>query len=218
MPGGAGKPAEPPVWNLANILTMLRIVMVPAFFVLLLWDDGSDAALRLIAFCVFLVAIITDRLDGEIARKYNLITNFGKIADPIADKALLGAGLIGLSIIDVIYWWVTVVILVREVGITLLRFAVIRHGVMPASSGGKLKTVLQSCAVGLFVLPVEAWFGHPTSTIVLIVAWIVMAAALIVTVVTGIDYCIKAARLRAGSELTASRRARRRGGDGGTAR
>src|SRR5699024_10127082 len=124
--------------------------------------------------------------------KKQLVTDFGKIADPIADKARLGAGLIGLSILGIVYWWVTIMILVREIGITLLRFAVIRHGVMPASRGGKLKTVLQSCAIGLFTLPISGWFDPPTSTIVLSIAWVVMAAAIIVTVVTGADYCIKA--------------------------
>ena len=105
----------------------------------------------------FAVASVTDRIDGELARRRGLVTDFGKIADPIADKALIGAALVGLSLLDELPWWVTVVILVREIGITLLRFLVIRHGVMPASRGGKLKTLLQALAIGLLVLPLAAW-------------------------------------------------------------
>ena len=110
---------------------------------------------------VFAVASVTDRLDGDLARRRSLVTDFGKIADPIADKALTGAALIGLSALDELPWWVTVVILVRELGITLLRFWVIRHGVIPASRGGKLKTLLQTVAIGLYVLPLPA--GWPPS-------------------------------------------------------
>ncbi len=137
---------------------------------------------------VFLVAILTDSLDGHLARKHNLITRFGKLADPIADKALTGMAFIGLSVLELLPWWVTVVILVREVGVTLLRFWVIRHGVIAASRGGKAKTVLQSVAIVAYILPLS---GVAASG-----RWWVMAAAVVVTVVTGFDYVYRALVLR----------------------
>lgn len=174
------------VLNAANALTALRIVLVPVFLVALFVGDGHETFWRVAAFVVFATAVITDRLDGEIARSYGLVTEFGKLADPIADKALIGAALIGLSVLEVLPWWVTVVILVREVGVTLLRFAVLRRGVIPASRGGKLKTLVQAVAIGLFVLPLSgAWLS---------LAWILMGAAIILTVVTGADYVVSAVR------------------------
>jgi CDP-diacylglycerol--glycerol-3-phosphate 3-phosphatidyltransferase len=144
---------------------------------------------RVAAWAVFAVASITDRIDGDIARKRGLVTEFGKLADPIADKALIGAALIGLSALHDLAWWVTIVMLVREIGVTLLRFWVIRHGVIPASRGGKLKTLLQAVATGLFILiPLGAWLKP--------VAWIFMAAAVAVALVTGGDYVARALRLR----------------------
>ena len=137
---------------------------------------------------MFVIAAVTDQLDGRIARKYGLVTDFGKIADPIADKALIGAALIGLSILGVLSWWVTAIIIVREVGVTLLRFWVLRHGVIPASRGGKLKTLLQAVAIGLYLIPLPdpwQWAAH-----------IVMAAAVVVTVVTGVEYVYQALALR----------------------
>lgn len=184
--------ADPPsavsAWNLANALTMFRLVLVPIFLAALLHGSGHASGWRFAAWAVFAVASITDRFDGELARKRGLITEFGKLADPIADKALVGAALIGLSSLHDLPWWITIVILVREIGVTVLRFWVIRHGVIPASRGGKLKTLLQAVAIGLFVLPHWAWLRD--------IAWVVMVAALIVTVVTGVDYVGRAVRLR----------------------
>ena len=190
-------PPRPPVplWNIANILTLLRIVLVPLFVALLVHDGGHSTPWRLAAAGVFFVASATDRLDGELARKHNLITDFGKIADPIADKALIGAALICLSIQHELWWWVTVAILVREIGVTVLRFWVIRYGVIAASPGGKLKTVLQSVAIFLYLLPLGAAWLEWSATVV-------MAAALALTVGTGVDYLVRAVRLRA----TAARR------------
>jgi CDP-diacylglycerol--glycerol-3-phosphate 3-phosphatidyltransferase len=144
---------------------------------------------------------VTDRVDGEIARKRGLVTDFGKIADPIADKALIGAALIGLSLLDELPWWVTVIVLVREVGITLLRLYVIRHGVMPASRGGKVKTLLQSLGIGLLILPLGGVLDD--------LALLIMYVAVVVTVVTGVDYVARAVRLRRTSERTVLKRARR---------
>ncbi|MEU9887402.1 CDP-diacylglycerol--glycerol-3-phosphate 3-phosphatidyltransferase [Sphaerisporangium sp. NPDC051017] len=170
-------------WNIANVLTVLRLVVVP-FFVVCMFVDGTGG--RWTALVVFLLASLTDQLDGWLARRYGLITDFGKIADPIADKALIGAALVTLSLLDEVSWWVTGAILVREAGVTALRFAVIRHGIIPASYGGKVKTVLQITAIALYVLP-----GVPGP-----LRWAVMGPALAVTVVTGADYVVRAVRLR----------------------
>ena len=196
VPGAASS------WNVANALTVLRLVLVPVFLVALFQDGGDSAAWRVAAFVAFAVASVTDRIDGELARRHNLVTDFGKIADPIADKALIGAALIGLSVLGELPWWVTVVVLVREVGVTALRLVVIRHGVMPASRGGKVKTMLQSVAIGMLVLPTTGWLED--------VALLVMALAVIVTVVTGVDYLLRALRLRRTSARTTARNEARR--------
>jgi len=180
-PPGVPVPAPSP-YNIANLLTVLRILFVP-LFVWLLFADGTGW--RITALVVFVVASITDRLDGELARKRHIVTDFGKIADPIADKALTGSALVSLSILGELWWWVTIVILVREIGITLLRFVVIRYGVIPASKGGKIKTMLQVVAIALFIVP------GPLDPL----RWTVMAAALAVTVGTGVDYMLRAWRL-----------------------
>ncbi|MEV7019888.1 CDP-diacylglycerol--glycerol-3-phosphate 3-phosphatidyltransferase [Streptomyces sp. NPDC093991] len=176
------------VWNIANLLTMLRLLLVPAFVMLMLADGGYDPAWRSLAWAAFAVAMITDLFDGHLARTYNLVTDFGKIADPIADKAIMGAALICLSALGDLPWWVTGVILGRELGITLLRFLVIRYGVIPASRGGKLKTLTQGVAVGMYVLALTGWLAT--------LRWWVMAAAVVLTVVTGLDYVKQAIVLR----------------------
>lgn len=170
-------------WNIANVLTVLRLALVP-FFVFCLFMPGTGW--RLAALAVFGVASITDHLDGELARRYGLITDFGKIADPIADKALTGAALVSLSILNELPWWVTLVILGRELGITLLRLMLLRHAVIPASYGGKVKTVLQIAAIVLYILPWE----------IDVVRWVAMGAATVVTVATGVDYVVRAVKLR----------------------
>ncbi len=184
-----------PVLNIANVLTAVRILLVPFFIWFLLLDDGNAGLFRWLAVATFVVAIYTDKLDGDLARSRGLITDFGKIADPIADKLLIGSALVLLSVLGELWWWVTIVILVREVGITLLRFAVIRYGVMPASRGGKLKTVVQTAAILLFLIPLQALLGDWAWSL----AAGVMAIALVITVVTGVDYIVQAVRLRAGA-------------------
>ncbi|WP_284290987.1 CDP-diacylglycerol--glycerol-3-phosphate 3-phosphatidyltransferase [Angustibacter aerolatus] len=193
-------PAASP-WNLANGLTGFRVALVPLFGWLLLHDDGRSTGWRLLAFGAFALASVTDRVDGEVARRQDTVTDVGKIADPIADKALIGMALVGLSLIGDLPWWITVVVLVRELGVTALRFVVIRHGVIPASRGGKAKTLLQVVAIGLFVLPLSGALH--------VLAWVVMAVAVLVTVVTGLDYVARAVRLRRGSERTRRKRAAR---------
>jgi CDP-diacylglycerol--glycerol-3-phosphate 3-phosphatidyltransferase len=175
-------------WNIANLLTVLRIVAVPVFVAVLFADAGHTTGWRIAAAVVFALAALTDRVDGQLARKYGLVTDFGKLADPIADKALIGAALIGLSVLGDLAWWITVVIGVREVGVTLLRFAVLRHGVIPAGRGGKLKTLVQSVGVGLLLLPL--------SGVVATAAQLVMLVAVALTVITGLDYVVQAARPR----------------------
>jgi CDP-diacylglycerol--glycerol-3-phosphate 3-phosphatidyltransferase len=189
--------------NLPNALTVLRLALVPVFAVLLLQDSGLDDAGRYWATLAFGLAIITDRYDGMIARRTGQVTEFGKLADPIADKALTGTALIGLSILGLLPWWVTLAILVREIGVTVLRFWVIRHGVIASSRGGKIKTVVQALAIALYILPVTGVLASAR--------WWVMAAALVLTLATGLDYVYRALSLRRTSaramEAAAARRA-----------
>jgi CDP-diacylglycerol---glycerol-3-phosphate 3-phosphatidyltransferase len=172
--------------NLPNLLTLLRLVLVPFFVLVLFAGNGHETVSRIAAFAVFAVAVSTDRLDGALARAYGMVTKFGTLADPIADKTLIGAALVGLSVLGDLAWWVTLVILVREIGITVLRFVVLSRGVIPASRGGKLKTLVQAVAIGLFVLPISGSWA--------VVASVVMAIAVVLTVVTGVDYVASAAR------------------------
>ncbi|AJE81907.1 phosphatidylglycerophosphate synthase [Streptomyces albus] len=192
-PVRGGKPGGPAVrqaslWNVANLLTMVRLLLVPAFVALLLTGGGYDPAWRSLAWAAFAIAMITDLFDGHLARTYDLVTDFGKIADPIADKAIMGAALICLSGLGDLPWWVTAVILARELGITVLRFWVIRFGVIPASRGGKMKTLAQGTAVGMYVLALTG----PLATL----RFWVMALAVVLTVVTGLDYIQQAVVLR----------------------
>ncbi|MGY2081625.1 CDP-diacylglycerol--glycerol-3-phosphate 3-phosphatidyltransferase [Modestobacter sp. SYSU DS0657] len=206
--GGADPAATPPqstrLVNLPNALTVLRLLMVPLLALLLLTDGGMDDDRRIWATVFFVLAIITDWYDGMIARRTNQVTEFGKLADPIADKALTGTALVGLSILGLLPWWVTVVILFRELGVTVLRFWVIRHGVIAASRGGKAKTVLQSLAIGLYMLPLTGVLASAR--------WWVMAAALVLTVITGIDYVYRALTLRRTSARAMREAADRRSG------
>lgn len=151
---------KPSNFNIANVLTVLRIVLVPFFAWALLLDGGDSSLWRWVAFAIFAVAMITDKIDGDLARKYNLVTDFGKIADPIADKAITGMALIGLSLVGDVWWWVTIVVLLREWSVTLLRLSVLKKVVMPAAQSGKIKTVLQSLALGLLLMPLPHGDAH----------------------------------------------------------
>ncbi len=198
IPDRAADPVgDAPLVNLPNALTVLRVLCVPLLVVLLAVDDGALGPARDAAAIVFVLASITDLMDGAIARRYGLVTTFGKVADPIADKALTGVALIGLSVLGDLSWWVTGIILVREVGVTLLRFWVIEHGVIPASRGGKLKTLAQTVAITMYLadVPLPWW-----ST----VSAVVMGIALVLTVVTGLDYVVRAVRLRRQPVATSS--------------
>jgi CDP-diacylglycerol---glycerol-3-phosphate 3-phosphatidyltransferase len=194
-PSPAAKPSN---WNLPNALTTLRILMVPFFAWALLTQGGTSVLWRIVAWAVFAAAMVTDKVDGDIARSRGMVTDFGKIADPIADKALTGMAFVGLSVIGELWWWVTALVLLREWGITLLRLWVIRYGVIAAGSGGKLKTVLQTGALGLFILPLRLLPGlwGDVGQVIWWFAAVMMGAAVVVTVVTGGDYVVKALAVR----------------------
>lgn len=185
--------AKPSALNIPNALTLVRLLLVPVFGYFLLVEDGQNETYRYIAGLIFIFASITDWVDGYLARKMNVVTSFGKIADPIADKALTGVALVGLSILDDLAWWITAVIIGREVLVTVVRFAVISDGVIPASRGGKLKTVTQMIAILLYLLPLTGFL--------VTVRTIVMGIALLLTIATGIDYCFRAVGVRRTAEL-----------------
>lgn len=178
-------------WNVANVLTLFRLVLVVPFVLALFAGGGSSVGWRVAATVLFTVAALTDRFDGQLARRHGWVTDLGKFADPLADKALTGAALIGLSILHLVPWWLTVVIVVREAAVTVLRSALVRTVAMPASRGGKLKTLLLSIGLGLVLLPFAAHGGvHAVGIVVLLVA-------ALVSTVTGIDYALRGRRLLA---------------------
>ncbi|MET0975693.1 MAG: CDP-diacylglycerol--glycerol-3-phosphate 3-phosphatidyltransferase [Leifsonia sp.] len=193
MTSSAESPGRSANWNLPNLITVVRILLAPLFFWMLLADGGADGALRWWAAVVFIVAIATDGVDGAIARRQGLVTDLGKILDPIADKLLTGGALVCLSILGELWWWVTIVILVREVGITVWRMVELSHrNVVPASRGGKLKTIAQSVAISLALLPLWTVLGDW----VFWVNWAAMAIALILTVWSGVEYLVAAWKLK----------------------
>src|SRR3954453_1521409 len=147
--------AKPSNWNVPNVLTAFRIASVPFFAWALLIDGGDSITWRCVSFAIFVAAMITDKIDGDLARKHNLITNFGKIADPIADKAVTGMAFVGLSIVGDIWWWVTIVVLLREWSVTLLRLSVLKRVAIPPANPGKLKTTFQALALGGLCLPLR---------------------------------------------------------------
>ena len=197
---GRREPGTAPVLNVANVLTVLRIVLVPVFCVLFFADGAHSTGWRIAAFVAFAVAMMTDYVDGYLARRHDLVTDFGKLADPIADKALLGAAMISLSLVGELYWWVTVVVFVREIGITLWRLFGVDH-VVAASPGGKLKTVTQSVALPLYLLGLQnlpVWLQWMSMGIM----WLALA----LTLVTGADYIRSAMKIRRDAIAAGTRR------------
>ncbi|RIV40950.1 CDP-diacylglycerol--glycerol-3-phosphate 3-phosphatidyltransferase [Micromonospora radicis] len=193
MTGATGSTPTPvvarvPVLNAANALTALRLMLVPVFAASVAVSGMTRPGWQVTACVIFAVASVTDLVDGWIARRFSLVTAVGKVADPIADKALTGAALLLLSWYDRLPWWVTLLILARELGITALRFWVIRRGVIAASRGGKVKTALQIIAI--------TWYLWPMPVALAVVGPWIMAAAVVVTVATGFDYVAQALRLR----------------------
>jgi CDP-diacylglycerol---glycerol-3-phosphate 3-phosphatidyltransferase len=178
-------------WNLPNVLTTLRIVMVPFFAWAVLHDGGDSVLWRTVAFALFVGAMITDKIDGDIARKRNLVTNFGKIADPIADKAITGMAFVGLSLVGDIWWWVTAVVLLREWSVTLLRLSILRQVVVAAAQSGKVKTVLQAIALSTLCLPLRHVSGEPwdtLGTVIFYAAQVMLAGAVAMTIWSGYEF------------------------------
>ena len=178
--------------NIANIITVVRILLAPVFVWLLLTDAGDLGPLRYAAAVLFVLSIATDSLDGYLARSRNLVTNLGIILDPIADKVLIGSALVALSLLGELWWWVTIVILVREFGITIFRFIALRNRVIPASRSGKAKTIVQAIGISLLLVPLWLYLGDWYHWL----GWIVLGIALALTVYSGLDYLYKAWRLR----------------------
>jgi CDP-diacylglycerol--glycerol-3-phosphate 3-phosphatidyltransferase len=178
--------------NVANIVTVARILLAPVFIWMLIVDNGDDGLFRWLAAALFLVAILTDAVDGFLARDRNLVTDQGKILDPIADKVLVGGALVGLSILGELPWWVTIVILVREVGITVWRLTLLRHVVMPAGVLGKIKTWVQAIAISFALVPFPSLFGEWVN----VVNFVLMSAAVALTLVSGIEYLWQAWKAR----------------------
>ncbi|MET3960434.1 CDP-diacylglycerol--glycerol-3-phosphate 3-phosphatidyltransferase [Marmoricola sp. OAE513] len=208
-PAGAGRGAmsehKPSNWNVPNALTTLRIVITPFFGIALLHDGGEDNGWRWIAYALFAVAMITDKIDGDLARKHNLITNFGKIADPIADKAITGMAFIGLSIIYPVLWWVTVPVLLREWGVTLARLSIAKQVVMPASQSGKVKTMAQALALGGLVAPFHYLSGgwDVPGDVVWWTAVVLLVVAVVLTMTSGYEFARDVVRHRRGAAAPA---------------
>lgn len=172
--------------NLPNTITILRILLLPFCIYALFKNGGDDFTWRIIAWSLFFVVGMTDILDGKLARSRNSVTEFGKLLDPIADKAVIGSAMISLSILGFLPWWITAFILFREIGITIFRLIVMNKGVIPANRGGKIKTLFQSFAVGFYILPLPDslyWFRN-----------IFMAIAIVLTFLTGFWYLAAARR------------------------
>jgi CDP-diacylglycerol---glycerol-3-phosphate 3-phosphatidyltransferase len=188
----AAAPGKPSNWNLPNALTTLRIVLVPFFGIALLMDGGHSIAWRVVSWVIFGVAMITDKVDGDIARSRGLVTDFGKIADPIADKAMTGMAFVGLSVLGDIWWWVTIVVLVREWSVTGLRLSVLSRMVIPADRLGKWKTTFQALALAGLALPLRdpdlpGWLQGP-GEVLFYVAEAFLAVAVVLTIVSGAQF------------------------------
>ena len=184
--------SQPSNWNVPNVLTTLRIVLVPFFGWALLVDGGDSILWRCVAWAIFVGAMVTDKIDGDLARKHNLVTNFGKIADPIADKAITGMALVALSVVGDVWWWVTIVVLLREWSVTLLRLSILKKVVIAAADLGKLKTTFQAIALGTLCLPLRdpdlpGWAGTP-GDIVFYAAQVCLAMAVGLTLWSGWEF------------------------------
>lgn len=180
-------------WNLPNAITLARILAVPFFIWSLVSVSNDESAMRWVSVLIFIIIMASDGVDGAIARKRGIVTDLGKLLDPIADKALLGGALVTLSILGEIAWWVTIVILVRELGITVYRLIVVNQKVIAASSGGKIKTIFQGVMVGFIVSPLTAWF--PYDWYFLFEDGLVLTSV-VLTVYSGLQYVIAAVRAR----------------------
>jgi CDP-diacylglycerol--glycerol-3-phosphate 3-phosphatidyltransferase len=177
-------------FNLPNVLTTLRIVMVPFYGWAMLVDGGDSILWRCVAFALFTLAMITDKIDGDIARARNLVTNFGKIADPIADKAITGMAFVALSVVGDVWWWVTILVLVREWSVTFLRLSVAKHVVIAAAQSGKVKTTLQALALAGLSLPLRQLGGSldTVGDVLFYVFQVLLAGAVVMTMWSGYEF------------------------------
>ena len=177
-------------WNLPNVLTGVRILLVPVYGVALLHDGGDSILWRCLATVVFAGAMVTDKIDGDIARSRGLVTNFGKIADPIADKAMTGMAFVGLSIVGDVWWWVTVVVLLREWSVTLLRLSILKRVVVAAAQSGKVKTVLQAVVLTGLSLPLRQVHAplHDVGVVLFYVYQVALGVAVAMTLWSGYEF------------------------------
>jgi CDP-diacylglycerol--glycerol-3-phosphate 3-phosphatidyltransferase len=169
-----------PAFVTPNFITVLRVLFVPVGAYTLFKNGGDDPTWQYISWCVFFVLGMSDVLDGNLARSRGKVTEFGKFLDPVADKFMIGTAMVSLSILDRMPWWITIVILAREIGVTIFRLSVIKRGVIPANKGGKVKAMMQGFGVGFYVLPLSPslyWFRDGF-----------MYIAVVLTIVTGAYY------------------------------
>ncbi|MFC4139089.1 MULTISPECIES: CDP-diacylglycerol--glycerol-3-phosphate 3-phosphatidyltransferase [unclassified Microbacterium] len=180
--------------QLPNAITVARIPLAVVFFVLLLMGGTYGQAqpvLRWVAAVLFIIAISTDWVDGYLARKYDIVSDFGKLWDPIADKLLTGSGFIGLAILGEVPWWIVIIILIREWGITVHRLMISSEHVVAAAWMGKIKTVVQAVALSWALLPLHVLVGM---TAWIVVTQTLMITALVLTVASGVDYIVAQVR------------------------
>lgn len=189
---GVEEKSQVPIVNIANALTVLRLVLVPVFVWVFL-DPTPER--RWLAWGVFALAAATDQLDGHLARSRGLITNFGKLADSIADKVLILSAMIMLSIHGYLWWWVTIVFIVREVGITIMRMMVVKKKVMAAGRGGKIKMWAQSLGAGMLIIPWDSFLPVVIANIVLWLAYVLITVALFYAITSAVDYIREASRI-----------------------
>lgn len=188
-----------PLLNIANVLTVIRLVLVP-FFIVALWQDTTER--RWIAFAIFAIAAITDQLDGKLARKLNLVTDFGKMADTTADKALIISALLLASWHGWLWWWVTIVFIVREVGITVMRIVMAHVKVMAAGMGGKIKMMAQSFGLAGLILPWYSFLPEIAANVMVYLSWVLLGIALVFALTSAYEYIRESLRLSQEAKAT----------------
>jgi CDP-diacylglycerol--glycerol-3-phosphate 3-phosphatidyltransferase len=183
--------------HVPNVITVVRILFAPAFFVLLiLAGTDLESPLRWWAAGLFIFGMATDGIDGWLARRFDAVSDFGKLMDPIADKVLTGGAIIAISVLGELPWWVTALILIREIGITVWRMVELGDNVVVAASwAGKVKTVLQFFAISAALLPLAPVLGDGYN----ILNVVLMTVATVATLASGLDYLVAATRARRAS-------------------
>ena len=189
------EPDKVPVLNIANALTVLRLILVPVF-VAVYWADTPCRAWA--AWGIFALAALTDKLDGHLARSRGLITDFGKLADSIADKFLIGAALIMLSLHGHLWWWVTILMIGRELAITLMRMYMVKQEVMAAGRGGKIKMFMQSLGIGGLLIPWASFLPSVLAAVLIWICYAFIAIALYFSISSAVEYVQDARRIAKG--------------------